>query len=608
MAAGRYRLGELIGRGGMGRVWCARDELLDRWVAVKEIRIDEPAGEEMVIRRERSLREARATARIDHPNVVRVYDVAEEGDRLWIVMQLIRARSLEQILAQDGPPALAPVAGIGLGLARALRQVHAVGVLHRDIKPGNVLIDERGEVVLTDFGIAAMQDATALTMAGTLVGSPDYMAPERIEGRKQGPPSDLWSLGATLCAALAGQSPFTRATTLATLHAVLHEEPSIPSAAGPLAGILAELLRKAPSDRPDLARVEAALAPFAAGEAPGRAYSPTVADVAATPPLASAADPRKAMGESMAPEATAAAPATGTAHAAHAAPEEPAEPVEPEEPVELEASEGQAPAASGAEAPSEPRAAESEASPPEPEPEPEAGPESGPGLASGHGPEPARTAPVRDAVPPPARSRRRTTWVVAAAVAAVVASGAAVAGLIASQQSGRGGGPVVTVTGSSTGAGTGTGGASAGTGGPATGAPRRYEAGFTWVPPVGWNRTAESPSDITYSTTDGAVLISARQNASTGGDLLTIWQRYEAQQHDVPGYRKIALQRAVFHGHPAVTWEFAYTRDGDKPAHGRQLGFRAAGRTYQINLWYLDSSGTAALRAYERVKESFRTS
>ncbi|KOG88435.1 serine/threonine protein kinase, partial [Streptomyces varsoviensis] len=194
----------------MGRVWRAHDEVLGRPVAAKEIRIGELVGEDSAVQRERSLREARATARIDHPNVVRVYDVAEEDDRLWIVMELVDARSLEQVLTQDGPVEPREAARIGLGLARALRSVHAVGVLHRDIKPGNVLLTVRGRIVLTDFGIAAMQDAAALTMAGTLVGSPEYMAPERVEGREQGPPSDLWSLGATLCAAVGGRSPFTR--------------------------------------------------------------------------------------------------------------------------------------------------------------------------------------------------------------------------------------------------------------------------------------------------------------------------------------------------------------------------------------------------------------
>ncbi|MEU6352841.1 protein kinase [Streptomyces sp. NPDC047072] len=264
---GRYRLVESIGQGGMGRVWRAADEMLDRQVAVKEMRIDGLDAEDTRTRRERTLREARATARIDHPNVVRVYDVVDEGERLWIVMELVRGRSLERIMVEDGPLGPAETARIGLGLVEALRQVHARGVLHRDIKPGNVLVEsgERGgrRVVLTDFGIAAMQDAKALTMVGMLVGSPDYMAPERIAGRPQGPPSDIWSLGATLCAALGGRSPFSRDTTLATLHAVLYEEPQLPSSAGPLTDILAALLEKDPTVRPALEDLHAALRPIA---------------------------------------------------------------------------------------------------------------------------------------------------------------------------------------------------------------------------------------------------------------------------------------------------------------------------------------------------------
>ncbi|MCH0569989.1 protein kinase [Streptomyces sp. MUM 136J] len=274
--AGRYRLVESIGQGGMGRVWRAVDEVLDRLVAVKEMRIGGLDTEDTRTRRERTLREARATARIDHPNVVRVYDVVDEDERLWIVMELVTGRSLEQITAEEGALGPRATARIGLGLVAALRQVHARGVLHRDIKPGNVLVGaDADRVVLTDFGIAAIQDAKALTMVGMLVGSPDYMAPERVTGRVQGPPSDVWSLGATLCAALAGRSPFSRETTLATLHAVLHEEPEIPAEAGPLAGILTALLQKEPTARPDLTRLESSLHLVAFPQLPPRL--PTVA-------------------------------------------------------------------------------------------------------------------------------------------------------------------------------------------------------------------------------------------------------------------------------------------------------------------------------------------
>ncbi|KOU67376.1 serine/threonine protein kinase, partial [Streptomyces sp. MMG1533] len=248
----------------MGRVWRAADEILDRQVAVKEMRIDGLDAEDARTRRERTLREARATARIDHPNVVRVYDVVDEGERLWIVMELVVGRSLERIMAEEGPLGPLETALLGLGLVEALRQVHDRGVLHRDIKPGNVLVENGARrIVLTDFGIAAIQDAKALTMVGMLVGSPDYMAPERISGRPQGPPSDVWSLGATLCAAMGGHSPFSRDTTLATLHAVLYEEPELPATEGPLRDILAALLEKDPTVRPGLEELETSLRPLA---------------------------------------------------------------------------------------------------------------------------------------------------------------------------------------------------------------------------------------------------------------------------------------------------------------------------------------------------------
>ncbi|MGJ5946590.1 serine/threonine-protein kinase [Streptomyces neyagawaensis] len=297
----------------MGRVWRAADEILDRQVAVKEMRIDGLDPEDTRTRRERTLREARATARIDHPHVVRIYDVVDEGERLWIVMELVDGRSLERLLFEDGPLDVRETARIGLELVDALGQVHAQGVLHRDIKPANVLVRRTGgrRVVLTDFGIAAIQDAEALTMAGMLVGSPDYMAPERVSGRPQGPPSDLWSLGATLCAALGGRSPFSRTTTLATLHAVLYEEPELPATAGDLHDVLAALLEKDPDVRPGLPELTTALqtiatpppapptatvtlepptTPMAAPE-PGGA-----AAVAADPPggVPEAADPRAA--------------------------------------------------------------------------------------------------------------------------------------------------------------------------------------------------------------------------------------------------------------------------------------------------------------------------
>ncbi|UUU33921.1 serine/threonine protein kinase [Streptomyces sp. CA-210063] len=263
--AGRYRLEDPVGQGGMGTVWRAADEVLDRPVAVKELRLDGGGDvEDRRTRRERALREARASARIDHPGVVRVYDVAEDADRLWIVMELVDAPSLETVVHDHGPLGVRETARVGLALTEALRRVHAAGVLHRDIKPGNVLLGPGTRVVLTDFGIASLEDTRALTRSGVLIGSPEYIPPERALSRPTGPPSDLWSLGATLCTALTGRSPFARASTAETLLAIVYDEPELPDADCPLTPLLRRLLAKDPAERPDADEIVAYLTAAAA--------------------------------------------------------------------------------------------------------------------------------------------------------------------------------------------------------------------------------------------------------------------------------------------------------------------------------------------------------
>jgi serine/threonine protein kinase len=203
LVAGRYRLIEPLGVGGMGRVWRARDEILSRDVAVKEIIPPEEllARERDGIRR-RTLREARAAARLSHPNVVRVYDVFEADDRPWIVMEYVPSRSLMEVLAEDGPLSPERAAAIGLGVLAALRAAHRAGVMHRDVKPSNVLLGDDGRVVLTDFGIATVEGDSTVTRTGLVLGSPAYISPERAREGLAGPASDLWSLGATLYAAV----------------------------------------------------------------------------------------------------------------------------------------------------------------------------------------------------------------------------------------------------------------------------------------------------------------------------------------------------------------------------------------------------------------------
>ena len=206
--------------------------------------------------RERTLREARIAARLRHPNVVTVFDVIEDGDQPWIVMELGPARSLRDIVEQDGPLRSQQAAEIGLQVLAALQTAHRIGVLHRDVKPGNVLIDADGRAVLADFGIARAQDSPTLTASGVVLGSPSYIAPERARGEQGGPPSDLWSLGATLYSAVEGRPPYDRPGALATLMAVAVEEPDPPRLAGPLWPIIRGLLRRDPEQRLEAAAVE----------------------------------------------------------------------------------------------------------------------------------------------------------------------------------------------------------------------------------------------------------------------------------------------------------------------------------------------------------------
>ncbi|GGY92605.1 protein kinase [Streptomyces poonensis] len=260
LIASRYRLLAKLGHGGMGTVWRAKDETVDREVAVKEPRVpDHLPDRERGNVFERMRREARAAARLDHPAVVNVHDVAVVEGRPWIVMELVRGRSLGDVL-QEGTLGAREAARVGLEVLGALEAAHAAGILHRDVKPDNVLLGRHDRVVLTDFGIAQIEGETNLTDTGGFVGSPEYIAPERVLGQRPGPASDLWSLGVVLYAATEGVSPFRRSTTPATLQAVLNATPAAPAAAkGRLAEVIHGLLDKDPSRRPSAAQVRALL-------------------------------------------------------------------------------------------------------------------------------------------------------------------------------------------------------------------------------------------------------------------------------------------------------------------------------------------------------------
>jgi serine/threonine protein kinase len=262
--AGRYRLESRLGRGGMGIVWRATDQLLGRRVAVKELPPDETlSAAEARRQRELTLREARVVAQLSHPHVIVVHDVAEDDERLYIVMELIDGDSLADHIANAGPVEAVEAARIGADLLSALRTAHAAGVLHRDVKPANVLLESgTGRVVLTDFGIARVDGASTLTETGSFVGSPEYTAPERMSGARTGPASDLWSVGALLCAALSGESPFRRDSLGGILHAVVAAEIQPPAQAAPILPVVRGLLERDPDRRLDAERAERMLRTF----------------------------------------------------------------------------------------------------------------------------------------------------------------------------------------------------------------------------------------------------------------------------------------------------------------------------------------------------------
>ncbi|GAA2130434.1 hypothetical protein GCM10009760_02920 [Kitasatospora kazusensis] len=270
MLGGRYVLGERLGRGGMGTVWRAQDEMLDREVAVKELTVGHLDDEDQQILKSRMMREARAAARIKHPGVITIHDVLEQDGRPWIVMELIDGRSLADVISQDGTLLPREAADVGAQVLAALHRGHQLGVLHRDVKPANVLLERgTGRVVLLDFGIATFEGNVELTRPGDLVGSPDYLAPERAQGERPGPASDLWGLGATLYAAVEGESPFRRSSPLTTLAAVVGDPLPEPHRAGALGPVLAALMAKDPAERPSADEALRMLSEVTAGHTVG---------------------------------------------------------------------------------------------------------------------------------------------------------------------------------------------------------------------------------------------------------------------------------------------------------------------------------------------------
>src|SRR4051794_1291879 len=296
LIANRYLLGPLLGSGGMGTVWRAQDRLLGRDVAIKQVEAHDPIqpgqpGDTLgVPARARVLREARAAARLNHPGAVTIHDIVEDDRYIYIVMELVSAPTLAALVEREGPLPPARVAGIGEQLLDVLLAAHDAGIVHRDVKPANVMVLPRDRVKLADFGIAALHGDPQLTRPGTVLGSPGFLAPEQAEGAPAGPEADLWALGATLYFALEGRGPYTRDSTAAVIAALLSQPPDPMHPAGPLGPVVTALLDRVPQRRPAGDRLHAMLrqaisadSTTAAGAAPVRPAAMPVQPLAPIP-------------------------------------------------------------------------------------------------------------------------------------------------------------------------------------------------------------------------------------------------------------------------------------------------------------------------------------
>ena len=614
--AGRYRLVSPLGSGGMGAVWLAVDDVLGRQVAVKEFAPPPQVTEtEADMLRERTLREAQTAARLSHPNVVRIYDVVQDGSRPWIVMELIRARSLRDITQEDGPLDPEHAARVGLQVLAALIAAHELGILHRDVKPSNVLIDDDGRVVLADFGIARADDSPTLTATGMIVGSPSYISPERARGERGGAGADLWSLGATLYAAVEGRPPYDRPGALATLTAVVTEQPDPPRRAGALWPVISGLLRHDEAERLSAAAAERLLrqlieppvpqstAPMTApAEIPDEvpdAPAALVADaapaliadgrepvVAAEPPPEPVADPPPGHPADPAPAGLADPDPAGLADTDPVGLAEPELAAtgwadrEPDDPQPAEVAAHQ------------PSAADEEAAQPRPA---DAGPlVAGPpiGLAAvppigGTRPEPVLTAGAQPAAAGPGPRRPRLPWMIAAAAALVVAAAGVVIGLnVAGQGTPAPGrpaaaghsptpaGPTPTPAGQgSSSPGSATPRSSSGPGpGTAAGLPAGWTAyhdptGFSIEVPDGW-RISHQGHYVYVSPPSGGSFLLIDQSNQPKPDPLADWQQQEAARMGTyPGYHRIRLEAVAYpQAEKAADWEFTYVRQG-VPTH-----------------------------------------
>jgi eukaryotic-like serine/threonine-protein kinase len=589
--AGRYRLTLLLGRGGMGQVWKAHDEVLGRTVAVKEIRfppgVAESEGDAL---RARLMREARLTARLNHPSITTTYDVVLEEGKPFIVMEYVEGTSLSEHIDEHGPLSTQRTAEIGLDLLRALNAAHEQGILHRDVKPANVLLSVDGRVVLTDFGIATSETDASLTTTGLLIGSPAYMSPERLRGDPTGPPTDLWSLGATLYSALMGKPPFGADTTLGVITSVLNDDVAPPSDTGPLGEAIVGMLAKTPGYRfrsehvTDLLQRAIAALESRGHEIDDDARTTLAIEAPAAPLSAGAGEPMTVIPAVLAAEVDGAV-ARSAGHSPSEGPEVwpglqgPSQPQGPDQPTShgagWEASEG---------------------------PFDERGPAPGGLGAADAG---AIRAPSQPAWSPPtqagpaARSpgRRPGTRTMKAAMALLVVLAALAVGLLLldNRDTGAGATDSPNGRGATRGQGPQTGSAPPSTSDPSTAAAptsspttpaststtgsvgqttaasdvpagyslRQDPLGFQVAVPSGWERRLDGATRVDFVSPDGSTFLRVDQRARALPDAARAWRDAEpAVAADLPGYERIRITPIEYRGWRGADWEFTWQGSG----------------------------------------------
>jgi len=624
MLARRYHLLRVLGRGAMGAVWEAEDTFLRRPVAVKEVVL--PPGlspEERAVSCERTLREARAIARLGHQNVVTLFDVLDEDTRPWVVMELVPSRSLAEVIKADGPLHPLRVATVGLAVLGALEAAHSAGITHRDVKPGNILLGHDGRVKLTDFGIARAAGDTTITGTGLLIGSPSYLAPEIVRGQPARPACDLWGLGATLYAAVEGHAPFAGTDAMDTLSKVVQEPPAPFERSGPLVPALLGMLEKDPARRATAVEARRRLlevlraadtAEFPqsgpVSQPPAVAASVLAATVAGTGPLAPVVEPaepgRAAQPDAPAPDlAGVAEPADASAAAAapRVVPPTPRDGGPARDPSPFPLLDAPGPAGPGV-VPEDART-EVVGTPPPPQvappgpppgappvPPPGAPPGAPPGGAAG----PLGLGGFSADRPPDRRRRDRTAVLVAVGLIVIMLVAAAVAGralLGKPSSSGHRAGPVVPSA-------TPTGPAALPAGF------RRYQhpGGFSLAVPQGWTPSQVNPGIVDVQEPGSSRflrLIRADSNASARTQLASAEPGFAHSHGD---YRLIRLEKVTYRSYDTADWEFTFSKGGTL-RHVLYRTIASGGASYGLYLSVPDSRWTDSRRIFDVAAATF---